>query len=77
MIVMLQDIEECRNAGAAGVVFGVLEADGTVDIGKLTRSVHTREVHRERTDAISRLVEASSGLEGALSSLRSELCLTM
>jgi copper homeostasis protein len=35
--VMLHDIAEFRAVGVVGVVFGVLEADGTVDIRKLTR----------------------------------------
>lgn len=39
--VMLDDVKLFQKAGAAGVVFGVLTAKGTVDIWRLQMCVHS------------------------------------
>lgn len=41
--IMLRDIEHARKAGATGVVFGILNADGTVDIKRTRLLVRAAE----------------------------------
>jgi len=40
--VMLEDIKVFKEAGATGVVFGVLRADGTVDVDVMVQGLFTK-----------------------------------
>lgn len=68
---MLQDIEHARKAGATGVVFGILTADGKVDIER-TRALVEASKGMETT--FHRAVDMTEDYEAAVEAIISAGC---
>ena len=68
---MLQDIEHARKAGATGVVFGILTADGKVDIER-TRTLVEASKGMETT--FHRAVDMTEDYEAAVEAIISAGC---